>query len=177
MKIICIHEYYIEEHYRCKNVIPLEYSSIDQLWVDIYSACDVYFEALQKHEISYRESRQRDDEIESSSEYKDLESELAIISKKVKIKQNNTPRVQRDSEWEREVSELKDRQDEIRGELSKLREANILKVYPHPENIFKTGKFSIDIPTYLYDSLEELKEYINTHYTFQSIDDWFSQSI
>ncbi len=164
MKIICILHYTLEDYYNAQSVIPLEYSSIEDL--------QAYVDSVKAQFSSYVAERNRISrahcDVTQSDRYKALQTSASIVAKALRIQRNSFSRDKRDAEWKKKLRELEREEARIMSDMNSMTE-NLEKI-PHNDNALTIcGKHIMYLSEYEYESSKKSLE-------FYTLEDWFEKN-
>lgn len=164
MKIIVIQKYFIEDYYSCEDVIPIEYSSVEDLRSHIQKVYDQYKIDLVLYEKAYEKYSLEWCKIRDTEEYKTLHAEILALTKTLKIRQNNTPKMQRTPDWFTETKKLY----EIIDVKTKQEQA----MYEHLEYInYPNNTLQIDaLSICFYD-----RDFSMNDFSFYTLEEWLEK--
>lgn len=162
MKIICILHYIEESYYKRENVIPLEYSSIEDLISYIDKRKAEFKSDCEENQRIY----ENNSKVTSSDRYRALSTSLSIVEKALRIQRNNFSREKRDSEWRRKLLELEAEEKRILED-----KFSMTKYLEKPKKVDSSIKVGDKHLMFLSDP-----DYEQKSLEFFTLEDWFEKN-
>jgi len=157
MKLVCSIRYYIEDHYSANDVVPVEYSSKEDLRLDIKQAYNDYKEKLASYNTDNLAYQIVYNKIIQSQEYRTLRDETYTLQNYISNRQRSTPKSQRDDKF---FKDLADTKETIALKLEEMQEmcepAN--KLHPgFPTSYFNFGSLHISFSDDSFDPEQDIE--------------------
>jgi hypothetical protein len=120
MKLIFLKPYYIEDHYKCIETVPIEYSSIEALRAYIMERVNLFKQQRFEYSQDIEAYRIKRIEFENTTKYFEIVKERQALIKKQNKLCHNTKKVDRDASWALEKKKVDDCIKELTDKLAIL---------------------------------------------------------